>query len=171
MIKRNLILIATLFLVISAFGQNKFPNTLFYNDSDGSPYADLSAVEWVQGHWRGEAFGGVTEEIWTPALGGSMMCAFKLVVNEQVKFYELVTLAEENGTLILRLKHFHGNLKGWEEKDETVDFKLVKVTPNKVYFDGFTFERLPNDELNIYVVIENGNEKNEMKFHYQRVKN
>ena len=152
------------------FGQSKFPNTLFFNDSIEFPKAELSDIEWIEGHWKGKAFGGITEEMWTPALGKTMMCAFKLVIDDEVKFYELVTISEENGSLILRLKHFYPDLSGWEEKDETIDFKLVKVTQNKVYFDGFTFEKVSDREINIYVVIQNGENKTETKFNYQKVK-
>ncbi len=164
-----MIIIAILIFMNCAYGQDKFPNTLFLNDSIDSPKAVLSNIEWIVGHWRGEAFGGITEEVWTPALGKSMMCAFKLVINDEVKFYELVTISEEHGSLILRLKHFHSNLSGWEEKDETVDFKLVKVAENKVYFDGFTFEKVSDKEMNIYVDIQSGEQKTETKFNYKKV--
>ena len=167
--KKNKLTLITFFLATTiAFAQNPFPNTLSYNEAAGSPPADLSAVTWIAGHWQGEAFGGITEEIWTPPLGGSMMCAFKLIVDGQVQFYELCTISEEKGSLILRLKHFHGDLKGWEEKDETIDFKLVKVTPDKVFFDGFTFERISDTEINLYVVIEDGGEQQEVKFNYRK---
>lgn len=155
---------------LPTFAQDKFPNTMFYNDSTSPPIADLSSIDWLAGHWRGEAFGGVTEEIWTPPLGGSMMGTFKLVINNKVSFYEIETIIEENNTLILKLKHFHANLKGWEEKDETVDFRLVKVTDNKVYFDGFTIEKIGDSEINMYVVIEDGGQQSEVKFNYKRVK-
>lgn len=158
-----------LLLSSQLFAQTKFPNTLFYNDSIGSPDANLTVISWLAGHWRGEAFGGITEEVWTPPLGGSMMCAFKLVSKNMISFYELETISEENNTLILKLKHFHANLKGWEQKDETVDFRLVKVTENKVYFDGFTIERISETEINEYVVIEDGGEQSEVKFNYRKV--
>ncbi|MFV0268006.1 MAG: DUF6265 family protein [Draconibacterium sp.] len=152
----------------ATFAQEKFENTLTYNDEVGSPEATLECLDFVAGHWQGKAFGGIVEEVWTPPLGGSMMCAFKLVVDNQVQFYELCTLSEENKTLILRLKHFRGDLKGWEEKDETVDFRLVKVEPGKVYFDGFTFEKVSHDEINLYVVLEEKGKKEEMRFNYHR---
>ena len=38
----------------------------------------------------------------------------------------------------MQLKHFGSDFKGWEEKDETVDFKLVKIEKYAVYFDGMT---------------------------------
>ena len=110
------------------------------------------------------------EEIWTPPLGGSMMAAFKLVVNGQVKFYELETILEQEETLILKLKHFSSKLHGWEEKQETVDFKLEKVTDDKVYFDGMTFEKVSNGEMNVYVLIGDEGEEQETKFNYRKIR-
>ncbi|MFZ1806315.1 MAG: DUF6265 family protein [Cyclobacteriaceae bacterium] len=163
------ITICMLLAVFTVFGQ-KHENTLSFNNEASSPKAALSDIDWIQGHWRGNAFGGITEEIWTPPLGNSMMCAFKLVVDNKIKFYEIVTITEEEGTLMLRLKHFHKDLKGWEEKDVTQDFRLIKVTKSQVYFEGFTFERLSKNEINMYVVLENQGEKSEeIKFNYNRV--
>jgi len=168
--KKNFLigLIAIIIYSGHLLAQEKFPNTLSYSDSIGSPAADLSAISWIQGAWRGEAFGGLTEEIWSEPLGGSMMATFKVVVDNKVQFYEIETITEENESLILRLKHFHPDLKGWEKKEVTVDFKLVKVTKDKVYFDGYTFEKVSDNEMNVYVIIGSGAEKTETKFNYHK---
>lgn len=170
MMKRNFLIGLVAITIYSGqlVGQEKFPNTLTYSDSIGSPAADLGAISWIQGAWRGEAFGGVTEEIWSAPLGGSMMCTFKLVVDDKVQFYEIETITEENNSLILRLKHFHSDLKGWEKKDITVDFKLVKVIDHKVFFDGYTFEKISEDEMNVFVVIDMDGKKTETKFNYHK---
>ena len=149
-------LLILIYLVITSIslGQEQFPNTLLYDDEAGSPPATLEDIKWLSGHWRGEALGGIVEEIWAPPLGGSMMGAFKLVGDGKVKFYEIETISEIEKTLILRLKHFSADLKGWEEKDKTVDFRLVKITDTKVYFDEFTIEKINEDEINMYVVID-----------------
>lgn len=135
-----------------------------------SPKATMSDVQWIQGHWTGEALGGQVEEIWSAPLGNSMMGSFKLVHDGKVKFYEIITISEIEQTVIMRLKHFDSELKGWEEKDETVDFKLVKLTPDKVFFDGLTFERISDEEMNVYVRFESEGDKTEGKFNYHRVK-
>ena len=169
--KNKLIVLSMLlFLSLQCSAQDTFENTLQFDESAGSPKADLTAVAWIAGHWRGEALGGVVEEIWSPPLGGSMMASFKLVVDNQVKFYELETITQHNDTLILKLKHFSSNLHGWEVKEETVDFKLVKVTDNKVFFDGMTFEKVSAEEMNVYVVIGDEGKKQEAKFSYKKVK-
>ncbi|MDO7083674.1 DUF6265 family protein [Pseudocolwellia sp. AS88] len=159
-----------LLLCFNTSANDKFDNLLFLENNQQSPKADLSVVSWLEGHWRGEAFGGIIEEVWAPALGKSMMGAFKLVVNNEVQFYEIETISEEEDTLVFRLKHFHKNLKGWEEKDITVDFVLVKVTKNKVYFNGLTLEKISNNEINLYVAIEDNGNTTEEKFTYKRVK-
>ena len=170
LMKHLLIIFAGTILINSlSFAQDQALNTLKFDETKGSPTATLHDIAWVAGHWRGEAFGGITEELWSPPIGGSMMCAFKLVKDDQVSFYEIVSISEEDNTLILRLKHFNQDLTGWEEKNETVDFRLVEVTKNKVYFDGFTFEYISENEMNIYVVVDDSG-KEEVKFNYKRVK-
>ncbi|MEM6722759.1 MAG: DUF6265 family protein [Bacteroidota bacterium] len=155
---------------LTAYAQQQFPNTLKYNEAQGSPAASLEQLNWISGYWKGEAFGGTTEEVWTPALGGSMMCTFKAAVDGKIQFYELLTISEVDHTLILRLKHFDGELKGWEAKDETIDFKLVKMTKDHVYFDQFTFEKVGKKRMNLYVVFDEGNGEQEMKFEYKKYK-
>jgi hypothetical protein len=144
-------------------------NTVQLKAGQQSPAASLDQIDWIAGHWQGEAFGGIVEEIWSPASGGSMMCVFRLINNDQVSFFEICTITEEEGSLILRIKHFHPDLKGWEEKDETVDFPLVKFSGSRAWFSGFTFERINDREMNVYVQTgdEQGQEK-EVKFNYKR---
>ncbi len=162
-----LLLLLQFLVLFPSFSQN----TLSLQEGQSSPKATIGEVAWIAGHWQGEAFGGITEEIWSPPMGNGMVASFRLVVENKTSFYEIETITEENETLILRLKHFGPDLKGWEEKDETVDFPLVKLGKNRAYFNGLTFERISEDEMNIYVVIsEKEGEQNEVKFPYQRVR-
>jgi len=157
--------LALLLFIISATAISQ--NTLALNGKV-SPTASINDVAWIAGHWKGEALGGITEEVWTKPLGKSMMGSFKLVVDGIVQFYELCTITEENKSLLLRIKHFDKDLKGWEEKDTSIEFPLVKIEKNKVYFNGLTFERVSQSELNIYVIFKDeGKEEVEMKFNYK----
>lgn len=143
-------------------------HTLQLEAGQTSPSATIRDVRWIAGHWVGEAFGGFTEEIWSPPQGNSMMCVFRLIKEDKTVFYEIVTICEKNNSLMLRIKHFHPDLKGWEEKDETVDFPLVRLEKDKAWFDGFTFEKLNETEMNIYVMVgDKGGEASEMKFPYR----
>lgn len=136
--------------------------------TNNPPKASLSEVAWIQGHWRGEAFGGITEEIWSPPLGDSMMGSFKLVTNGKTTFYEICQITSEEGSLILRLKHFNNDLTGWEEKNEREEFRLVKIEKDAAYFDGFTVKRISDNEIRMYVVISDDGSNNEVEFKYYR---
>ena len=162
--KQSITILILLFISIS-YSQT---NTLKFEDHMTSPKANLSQVSWIAGHWKGEAFGGITEEIWSPPLGDSMMFSFKLVNDGKVIFYELGGIRQVDDTLIFQLKHFGNDFKGWEEKDETVDAKLIKIDNNRAYFDQFTFERISDTEINIYVVIEENGQTEEVKFNYKK---
>ena len=164
---RTTLIVSILLLTsLNSIAQQKFKNTLTFNEREGSPKASLADASWISGYWKGHAMGGQIEEIWSAPMGGSMMGSFKLVEDDKVVFYELETITETNGTLLLQIKHFNADLTGWEEKDKSVDFKLVKVTPDKLFFDDLTFEKLGDNEMNIYVVIEDKDGAEEVKFNY-----
>lgn len=129
----------------------------------------LENIKWIAGNWKGEAFGGQTEENWSEPFGDSMMATFKLVNNGTVSFYEIEIIRELENTLILQLKHFNSDLKGWETKDETIDFPLKEITSNKVIFEGMTFEKISYTEMNVYVDIHNEDGTiNTVKFNYKK---
>ena len=162
--KKLTILILALITAVGGFAQN----THSLESGQASPPATIEDVAWIAGHWRGSAMGGLTEEIWSPPLGGTMMGSFKLVVEDQVRFFKQETISEEKGSLNLKIKHFDAALTGWEEKDETVDFPLVKLEKNKAHFDGLTFELVSKDVLNIYVVMKGEDHETESKFGFKR---
>ncbi|MCK0109285.1 DUF6265 family protein [Flavobacteriaceae bacterium S0825] len=128
----------------------------------------LENIAWISGTWHGEAFGGKTEEIWSEPSAGSMMATFKLINDGKVTFYEIEIIREVENSLILQLKHFGSDLKGWETKDETVDFPLKEITPTKVVFEGMTFEKVGDKEMNIYVDIEENGTVETVKFNYTK---
>ncbi|MFT4938780.1 MAG: hypothetical protein ACI88A_001810 [Paraglaciecola sp.] len=154
----------------TAIAHEQSAHTLSYNHTLGSPAATINDVSWISGYWQGQAWGGETEEIWSRPAAGSLMGSFKFAQDGKVKFYELIIIREFNDSLILQLKHFSDELVGWEEKDQTVDFKLVKLGKNIVYFDGYTYEKVSDDEMNTYVVIENNGQAKETKFNFKRLK-
>ena len=143
-------------------------NTMTLAENETSPKADLEKISWMEGHWKGEAFGGITEEIWSPPLGGSMMFSFKLVIDNEVNFYELGHIRQLDETLVFELKHFGSDLKGWEEKDEVQRFRLIKIADNRIYFEGFTFEKVSENEINIYGLIHQDDKEEEVKFNYKK---
>ena len=130
----------------------------------------LKNIAWIAGTWHGQAFGGQTEEIWSQPSGDSMMASFKLTVDGKVQFYEIEIIREVENNLILQLKHFNNDLKGWESKDETVDFPLKYITETKAVFEGMTFEKVSHTEMNVYVDIKENGKTETVKFNYKKEK-
>ncbi|MCC1485001.1 DUF6265 family protein [Winogradskyella immobilis] len=152
---------------ILTFALSLFTFSLFAQDQQLEH--KLENIAWISGTWHGEAFGGITEEIWSKPSGGSMMASFKLIADGKIVFYEIEVIREVNNTLMLQLKHFNNDLKGWETKDETVDFPLKEITQNKVVFEGMIFEKVSANEMNIYVDIKDKDGKIEIvKFNYKK---
>lgn len=160
-----------LFLLLTIFpfflSAQSFEHTKNYDDRLGSPNALLEDVAWIAGHWRGEAMGAMTEEIWSPSLGGSMMGSFKLAGPDSVSFYELMHIQQQGQTLLLQIRHFSGNLFAWEDKEGTVDFRLVEITENEVIFDGLTFTRISDEAMIVYVQIGEDDDISEVGFEYR----
>lgn len=146
------------------------PNTLGFAPGQERPRATLPDVAWLAGHWQGPALGGLSEEVWTAPLGGSMMGSYKLVRGDSVIFYEILSIVEEDSSLVMRLKHFNADLTGWEEKAEVRSFPLVRLTSTEAFFDGMTIRRLGPDDLQIQLAIhmQDGSVREE-EFRYKRM--
>lgn len=144
------------------------PNTMQLAEGTQSPPAKIEDLHWISGSWTGEALGGTFEETWNPPLGDSMMGLFRLVKDGKTQFSEIMSIVPQGDSLVLKLKHFHADLKGWEEQDKTVDFPLVQVTSNEANFRGLTFRKLDSNRLNIYVAIKEGDRTSELEFAARR---
>ena len=124
-----------------------------------SPAASLGQMEWVVGRWQGEGIGGnPAMESWLPAVGGTMVGTFvQADADGGIYFTEHLYLMEEEGTLVLRLKHFNGDLTGWEERDEMLTFRLIEMTDCAAYFRGLTLRCDGPDGLLAAVRMSNRN--------------
>ncbi len=120
-------------------------NTVKLDEGKTGQKATIADAAWLAGSWSGTGLGGISEEVWSKPAGGIMMGAYRLIKDEKPVFYEMMLLLETEDTLVLRLKHFHPNFVGWEEKDKSVDFKFVKKDGDRIYFSGLTFEKAGKD--------------------------
>jgi hypothetical protein len=119
-----------------------------------SPPAKIADLAWLEGVWLGKGLGGETEEAYSAPLGGAIVGYFRFVKDGKLVFYEIVTLVEEGGSVLIRLKHFNADLTGWEEKNVSQSFKLVAIEGQTAYFDGLTLKR-DGDTLFSAVLIKN----------------
>jgi hypothetical protein len=145
-------------------------NTLKLDDPDLRPEAKIDSIAWLAGVWKGKAFGGEFEEIWTIPSGGAMAGLFKLMHEGKPTMYEFEIIVEEMGSLIIKLKHFNSDLIGWEDKDKFISFPLVKLTNDAAYFDGLTYRKIGSDKLQVFVAIKRDGKIHEEELLCERVK-
>ncbi len=155
--------------VHSGAQHNATEHTLALEPAKVGQAAKIEDVAWISGHWAGEALGGRCEEVWLPPRAGSMIGMYRLTKSGKTVFFELFSLSEVDSSVVLRLKHFHPDLKGWEEKDETIDFPLVAFTETDLFFDGLTFHKVNDNEITVFLAIrsEDGQLREET-FSYKR---
>lgn len=157
--------------LLSVFAQERLTEHTFKLGSGmQSPSAKISDMEWFAGHWTGEDSDGLSEEIWSPPRNGMMMGMYRLIQEEKPIFYEFMTLAENKGSLVLQLKHFNGDMVGWEEKNKTVDFPFVMKSKNAIHFKGIAFYPNGKNAVTIYLAMEQKDGSfQEGVFNYKRV--
>ena len=147
-------------------------NTLRLSPDQKPPAATIADMAWYAGRWTGSGLGGFTEEVWSPPRDGAMMGMYRVIKDGKPIFYELLLIVEENGSLAIKLKHFHADLRGWEERDVSQRFPLVAKRDGRMYFAGMTFEPVGTDRVKVYLAIEdrkNGS-VHEETFEYTRAK-
>jgi hypothetical protein len=162
-------------LLVMAVGvsaqEKQTENTLKLSVGQQPAAGSIKDVAWLAGSWLGTGLGGVSEEVYTHPAGGVMLGMYRVIKDGKPMFYELITLAEDGGSLTMRLKHFNPDLKGWEEKNDSVSFRLVKKEGKRVYFEGLTIERQGKNGVIIYVATGNKDGKvEEAIFQHKRVK-
>lgn len=151
--------------------QTLTPSTLSFDSTVAQPVATLADMAWLAGHWRGPALGGLSEEIWSDPEAGSMMGMYRLMQDDAVVFYEILSIQPIGRSLVMKLKHFNADLTGWEEKDEVQSFRLLKLTATEAWFEGMTFRHPDPDQLEVLLAIEmeDGSIREE-EFRYERVR-
>jgi hypothetical protein len=143
------------FALITTASSAQLPNTAhtWKRDESAKPVpATIQSMAWLAGAWEGEGLGGISEEVWMAPQGGSMLGTYRLVKEGKPVFYEILTIVEENGGLVMRLKHFNADLKGWEEKDKSVEFVYLGEKDGVHHFSGLAFQP-KGKELTIWLAL------------------
>ena len=135
------------------------------------PPAAIEQADWLVGDWVGTGIDGAeAAESWLPPSGDTMVGLF---VQEKpdggLMFTEHMYLAEEGGSLVLKLKHFNPDLTGWEEKDGMVRFRLLSIEPCAAYFSSLTYKCEAEGGLLVAVRLKSeGDAVEELVFRFQR---
>src|SRR4051812_44797466 len=154
MLRPSLVLAFTL-LAVPASAQQPVsftPHTIRLAQGQASPPATIADVAFLAGHWTGDGLGGRFEEIWTAPKHGVMVGMYRgLTMDGAPTFNELLVLREEQGSLIVRLKHFDPDMTGWEDKAQVVTMPFLGTRDGLVHFDRMSFQVTGPDTLTCYL--------------------
>ena len=170
-----LIILALTLPAFPASAQQPVPvtqHTLRLAPGQVSPPATIADVAFLAGHWTGHGLGGRFEEVWTAPKQGVMVGMYRgLTMDGAPTFNELLVLREEQGSLIVRLKHFDPDMTGWEDKAQVVTMPFLGTRDGLVHFDRMSFQVTGPDTLTCYLAesAKDGTVR-EVEFHYTRVK-
>lgn len=133
------------------------------------PPAKVADLAWLAGAWEGQGISGPAREVYSPPMGGQIIGHFIQARGDSIWFTEILSIAEVEGTLEYRLKHFNSDLTGWEKKNEVRRFPLVARDGDAFYFDGLTIRRDGTDGMLGVVRIDNKDgTSREAVFRYRR---
>jgi len=102
--------------------------------------AKVTDAEFLAGRWQGvmgKNKDSFVEETWGGPNGRSTIGMFRWNKPDgTASVQELLTITEEDGTLLLRLRHQSGAGVAWEEKEKPMVFALAERTPTLLRFDS-----------------------------------
>lgn len=136
------------------------------------PPASLEQMGWLVGQWSGTGIGGApAHESWLLPTGNTMVGTFIQMKDEtEIMFTEHIYLTEEEGSLVMRLKHFNADLTAWEDKEGMVTFNLIALEDCAAYFRALTLRCDGDNGLVAAVRMKSaGGEVSELVFRFERV--
>jgi hypothetical protein len=142
--------------------QERSPDSMVRTWTEGmtSPAATLEDVHWLVGEWEGKLDGAMQENTAFPPTKGHMPgFARGWGQDGSIWFYEINDFVEINGSLEFRVKHFSGDLAGWEGKDEFVRHRLIEMKNGVMYFDGLTLVKEGPEHYTVYVRVTDESKK------------
>lgn len=128
--------------------------------------AGLAELAWLAGAWVLERPGERLEEWWSGPAGDSMVGHFRWIRDGELWITELVTITEEAGELVFRLRHFDSEMTPWEAEDDPFSYRLMEQADRSATFTiiepragrphRFIFEALAGDSLLVRIEGEEG---------------
>ncbi|UCS95666.1 hypothetical protein KZP23_00500 [Echinicola marina] len=160
------ILFSLLFLALVHY--NSSAQEIIQQDDVGFSKGKMTDLAWMVGFWKGPGLNGECEELWMPQQDNTMMGVFRYIEEGKLIFTEYMAIAEEAGKINLKVKHFSANFSPWEEKDEWINFPLIKTEGQTAYFNGLTIQRV-GDQMTIKLSMKHDGKSSITTFEYKKV--
>jgi hypothetical protein len=96
------------------------------------PDAAIEQLGWMTGNWAGMLGPNQLEENWIATEGSSIAAMVRMTGNDATSMFEMITIEEANGTLVLHIQQFD---PGFEARTAAPqEMILEEITANSVKF-------------------------------------
>lgn len=139
----------------------------------------LAELSWLAGQWMAESAEQRLEEWWSAPVQNSMVGHFRWIRGEQLWITELLSITEEEGEVLFRLRHFSASMHAWEEQDDPFVYRMSDHGEGRVEFTiaeprpgrpiRFIYQALPGDSLLVRIEGEEDGRPTTQDFRYARV--
>ncbi len=96
------------------------------------PAAKVSDLAWMTGHYKGNTGNGTLEERWAIPEAGSIAALVRSTADGATNMIELISIEEEGGSLMLRLKQWDPGMKPRADGFQVME--LIEIGDHKVVF-------------------------------------
>ena len=96
------------------------------------PAASIEQLSWMTGNWAGMLGPNQLEENWLNTDGNSLMAAVRITNPEGTGTFEVITIEEVDGSLMLNIQQWDPGFKPRTEAPQTME--LEEITANSVKF-------------------------------------
>ena len=143
-------------LVVSSF-------LLMSSNLLAGPPATIDQLSWMAGNWAGNLGPNQLEENWISNEGNSLMAAVRMTGADATSMFEVITIEEVEGSLVLHIKQWDA---GFQPRTEAAQkLELSEITENSVKFEDVSGFGMPTlgysnpdaDTFIVHVGQEGGN--------------
>lgn len=96
------------------------------------PDASIDQLNWMTGNWAGMLGPNQLEENWIATEGSSIAALVRMTGNDATSMFEMITIEEMNGTLVLHIQQFDSGFEARTEAPQ--EMILEEITANSVKF-------------------------------------
>ena len=96
------------------------------------PTASIEQLGWMTGNWAGNLGPNQLEENWIATEGSSLMAAVRMTGNDATSMFEMITIEEVDGSLVLHIQQWDPGMKPRTESAQ--EMELAEITGNSVKF-------------------------------------
>ncbi|HUM00781.1 MAG TPA: DUF6265 family protein [Thermoanaerobaculia bacterium] len=100
------------------------------------PKPTLKDLGFLAGHWVDSSERHLSEEVWSQSSGDSMVGMWRYMSEGKTKVIELLSIRDEAGGPVLRIRHFDADLVAREDKGAPVALPLVERSERYARFSG-----------------------------------